>query len=60
MPLVDVKDIADDERVHWALFLVFTGFIVYPDVKGFFVSIQVTGPKPTIHLILQNRSFCSS
>jgi hypothetical protein len=60
MPLVDVKDIAHDERVHWALFLVFTGFVVYPDVKGFLVSIQVTAPNPIIYLTFQNSGFCSS
>lgn len=37
MPLVNVRAILDDERLHWALFLVFAGFVIYPGVVGLFV-----------------------
>lgn len=40
MPLMDVRHIVDDERVHWALFLVITGLSAYPDIRSSLVSIH--------------------
>lgn len=40
MPLMDVKHIVDDERVHWALFLIITGLSAYPDIRSSLVSIH--------------------
>lgn len=38
MQLVDLKAIADDERVHWALFLLLGWMVVYPEAKFYIVS----------------------
>lgn len=55
MTLMDVKHIADDERVQLALGLIFTALAVYPEVKSCLVSTHATVQMPTICLILQNR-----
>lgn len=48
MPLMDVKHIVDDERVHWALFLIITGLSAYPDIRSSLVSIHATIQIPTV------------
>lgn len=48
MPLMDVKQIVDDERVHWALFLIITGLSAYPDIRSSLVRIPATIPIPTV------------
>lgn len=48
MSLMDVKRIVDDERVHWALFLIITGLSAYPDIRSSLVSIHATIQIPTL------------
>lgn len=48
MPLMDVKHIVEDERVHWALFLIITGLSVYPDARSSLVGIHATIQIPTV------------
>lgn len=47
MPLLDAQQVIDDDRVHLVLFLIFTGFAVYPDTRANLVSIQATRNTPT-------------